>query len=180
MELRYLGGWALLLSAAFSLLSVTWDSLISGSPAAAPIRAIVLLGSVLFVVGLPAIWALQPQIGRVGLAGLVLMAIGAVVALAISLYFILGGTGIDEALPFAGALISLLGALIVGWQTVRAGVVATWIGWLLICGGVLNFAGGLTDARSLAAPVSFLGVAAGAVAIGAFGWNIVVHRRATT
>jgi hypothetical protein len=38
--------------------------------------------------------------------------------------------------------------------------------------------GGLIDARSVA--VSFLGVAAGAVAIGAFGWNVVVHRRAAT
>jgi hypothetical protein len=180
MDLRYLGGWALLLSAAISLLSTTWDALIGGSPAAAPIRAIVLLGSVLFVLGLPAIWALQPQIGRVGLAGLVLMAIGAVVALAINLYFLLGGAGIDAALPFASALIGVLGALIVGGQTVRVRVVATWIGWLLICGGVLNFAGGLTDARSVAGPVSFLGVAAGAVAIGALGWNIVVHRRAAT
>jgi hypothetical protein len=36
MDLRYLGGWALLLSAAFSLLFATWISLIGGSPDAAP------------------------------------------------------------------------------------------------------------------------------------------------
>jgi hypothetical protein len=95
MDLRYLGGWALLLYAALSLLPGAWIDLIGGSYDAAPIRAIALAGGLLFVVGLPAIWALEPQIGRVGLVGLVLMAIGAVVAVAINVYFLSGGTGIE-------------------------------------------------------------------------------------
>jgi hypothetical protein len=177
MDLRYLGGWALLSYAALSLLPVAWVKLIGGSFDAAPIRAIALVAGLLFVVGLPAIWALEPQIGGVGLAGLVLMEVGAVVAVAINVYFFSGGTGVGEAVPFVGALVSLVGALMVGWRTVRARVVGSWIGWLLILGGVLYFAGGLIDAGSVASTVGFLGGASIALAMGAFGRNAVVVRR---
>ncbi len=172
MEFRLFGGWALLVSAGISLLSATWDDLFSGSPTPL-IRGITLLGSLLFIIGLPAIQLRQPQIGRLGQLGLLLLGIGAIMAFLINVFFLAGGTGVNDALPFTSALVGLLGALIVGWRTSRARVVSVWIGWLLIAGSVLNFASGFAGVQPLADMFGFMGALVGAAAIAGYGWNIV-------
>jgi hypothetical protein len=76
MTLRQLGGWALLANALIGVL-LSLDMLVSGANTPAPLTIVQLIGLLLFIAGLPSIQAIQPQTGRLGQLGLLLLALGA-------------------------------------------------------------------------------------------------------
>ena len=132
-----LSGYALILSALIFLFGFAWDHVFNG-PFTLLTVTIGLVGSLLFLVGLPGIQKSQPQTGRPGQAGLVLMGIGAVIAIIANLIIRLFSLDIGDWVPLASALAGCLGSLIVGWLTIRVNVFRPWIGWLMIVGAILN------------------------------------------
>jgi hypothetical protein len=96
------------------------------------------LGDLLFLIGLPGIQQSQPQTGRPGQIGLILMGLGALIAIIANLLIRLAGVEVDDWIPLTSAIAGSLGSLIVGWLTVRANVFRPWIGWLMVVGAILN------------------------------------------
>jgi hypothetical protein len=178
MNLTRLGGYALCLSALINVLQFAWYSVGGADPV--PVMVVGLVGGILLIAGLLACWPIireiQPQTGRagqLGQLGLALMGIGALVSLGLNLYFMLGGSGIADVVPFAGAFIGLAGNLLVGSVTVQTGVFPVWAGWMLIAGGLLNFVGGLIATGMLASLVGLASVLATSIALIGFGLHIV-------
>ena len=132
-----LSGWALILSALIFLFGFAWDHLING-PFTLFTVLIGLLGDLLFLIGLPGIQQSQPQTGRPGQIGLILMGLGALIAIIANLLIRLAGVEVDDWIPLTSAIAGSLGSLIVGWLTVRANVFRPWIGWLMVVGAILN------------------------------------------
>jgi hypothetical protein len=171
MNLRQAGAYALLANAVIGVL-LTIAALVGGGDFPAPVTVIQLLAFLLLIVGLPAIWRAQPQTGRLGQLGLVLMGLGSAIAFVV-VSLILAGGAVPEAAPFASALAAGLGGAITGWLAVRAGVFPTWVGWLLLASSVLNFAFGLVPGGAFTTVVSAAVGLASAAAIGGFGWHIL-------
>jgi hypothetical protein len=171
MNLRRLGGYALCISAVISLLLTLWYRL--GGDNSTTVRVVALVGGILVLLGLPAIQWMQPQTGRPGQVGLALMAIGALIALGINAYSATGGSDVGDLVPLASALTGLVGDLVVGWVTMRAGIFPTWVGELLIAGGVLNFIGGLLPEGALASAMGLLDAIAIPLALIGFGLTIL-------
>jgi hypothetical protein len=132
-----LSGWALILSALIFLFGFAWDHLLNG-PFTLFTVMIGLLGDILFLVGLPGIQQSQPQTGRPGQIGLILMGLGALIAIIANLLIRLAGVEVDDWIPLTSAIAGSLGSLIVGWLTVRANVFRPWVGWLMMVGAILN------------------------------------------
>ncbi|MGE5374000.1 MAG: hypothetical protein ACM3XO_03010 [Bacteroidota bacterium] len=132
-----LSGWALILSALIFLFGFAWDHVLNG-PFTLFTVMIGLLGDLLFLIGLPGIQQSQPQTGRPGQIGLLLMGIGTVIAIIANLLIRLAGVGVPDWIPLTSAIAGSLGSLIVGWLTIRAHVFRPWIGWLMIAGAILN------------------------------------------
>lgn len=132
-----LSGWGLILSAVIFLFGFTWDHLING-PFTFFTVMVGLVGNILFLAGLPGIQQSQPQTGRPGQAGLILLAIGTVIAIIANLFIRLFSIDIGDLVPLISAVAGSLGSLIVGWVTIRANVFRPWIGGLLMIGGILN------------------------------------------
>lgn len=132
-----LSGWALILSALIFLFGFAWDHVLNG-PYTLFTVMLGLVGNVLFLVGLPGIQQSQPQTGRPGQVGLILMGIGSVIAIIVNLLIRQFGVDIGDWVPLTSAIAGALGSLIVGWVTVRANVFRSWIGWLLMIGAILN------------------------------------------
>lgn len=132
-----LSGWALILSALIFLFGFAWDHLING-PFTFLTVMIGLFGDLLFLVGLPGIQQSQPQTGRPGQIGLLLMGIGAAIAIIANLLIRLAGVEVADWIPLTSAIAGSLGSLIVGWLTIRVNVFRPWIGWLMMVGAVLN------------------------------------------
>jgi hypothetical protein len=132
-----LSGWALILSALIFLFGFAWDHLLNG-PFTLLTVMIGLFGDILFLVGLPGIQQSQPQTGSPGQIGLILMGIGAVIAILANLLIRLAGIEVPDWIPLSSALAGSLGSLIVGWLTIRVSVFRPWIGWLMIVGAILN------------------------------------------
>lgn len=172
MNLRRLGGYALCVSALISLLQTLWYNL--GGDNSTVLAVVALLGGVLFIAGLPAIQGMQPQTGRLGQVGLALMAAAALIALGVILYSAVSESDAGELVPLVSALLALAGDLLVGWVTVRAGVFAPWVGWLLMAGGVLNFVGGLMPAGGPATAVGLVSAVVMPVALIGYGLPIVL------
>lgn len=173
MITRTLGGWVLLINALLILLILIGMTASLGGETLYLVVGEVL--SSLLMVGLLAIWAMQPQTGRPGLIGLWCLGIGAGLAFLVRLLLLLGTSAIDTP-ALISALFGLVGSLLVGWVTIRAKVFHLMIGWLLIVGGVLNFAGGLLPGGIGA---TLVGVIAGLAQVGAFGgygWTILRQR----
>ena len=137
MKWIHLSGWALILSALIFLFGFAWDHLLNG-PFTLFTVMIGLLGDILFLIGLPGIQQSQPQTGRPGQIGLILMSLGAVIAIIANLLIRLAGVEIDDRIPLTSAIAGSLGSLIVGWLTVRANVFQPWVGWLMMVGAILN------------------------------------------
>jgi len=173
MTLRQLGGWALLANALIGVL-LSLDMLVSGANTPAPITILQLIGLLLFIAGLPAIQAMQPQAGRLGQVGLLLLALGAGIAFIVVTVYLAGGST-SSVLPFASALTAVTGSVVVGWVTVQARVFPAWIGWLLLATGVLNFAAGYLPAGTLATTAGVIIGLAMSIPIAGYGW-IVVQR----
>jgi hypothetical protein len=175
MKLRHLGGWALLASTLIGVfLSV--EMLVSGANTPAPITIVQLVGFLLFIAGLPAIQAVQPQTGRLGQLGLVLLGLGAGIAFVVVAVYLAGGST-SSLLPFASALTAVVGSIVVGWVTIRVGVFPVWIGWLLLVTGVLTFATGYLPSGTVATAVNFVVGLASAVPVAGYGWVIVQRSR---
>ena len=132
-----LSGWALILSALIFLFGFAWDHLLNG-PFTLFTVMIGLLGDILFLIGLPGIQQSQPQTGRPGQIGLILMGLGALIAIIANLLIRLAGVEVDDWIPLTSAIAGSLGSLIVGWLTVRANVFRAWVGWLMMVGAILN------------------------------------------
>jgi len=175
ISLRIIGGWALLASGFVTLLLVIGYTVSGGDTLIFPIAGAV--GSVLFLLGLPAMWALQPQTGRPGQAGLWCLGIGASIALVVRLLLLGSQVDVGDLVPLLSAVFNLLGSIIVGWVTIRARVFPAAVGWLLIVGGVLNLLGGLTPAGLFTTLVGIVSGLAGAVAVAGYGWTLVGSTR---
>jgi hypothetical protein len=175
ISLRIIGGWALLASGFVTLLLVIGYTVSGGDALIFPIAGAV--GSALFLLGLPAMWALQPQTGRPGQAGLWCLGIGASIALVVRLLLLGSQVDVGDLVPLLSAVFNLLGSIIVGWVTIRARVFPAAVGWLLIVGGVLNLLGGLTPADLFTTLVGIISGLAGAVAVAGYGWTLVGSTR---
>ena len=175
ISLRIIGGWALLASGFVTLLLVIGYTVSGGDTLIFPIAGAV--GSALFLLGLPAMWALQPQTGRPGQAGLWCLGIGASIALVVRLLLLVSTVDVGDLVPLLSAVFNLLGSIIVGWVTIRARVFPAAVGWLLIVGGVLNLLGGLTPAGLFTTLVGIVSGLAGAVAVAGYGWTLVGSTR---
>jgi hypothetical protein len=175
ISLRIIGGWALLASGFVTLLLVIGYTVSGGDALIFPIAGAV--GSALFLLGLPAMWALQPQTGRLGQAGLWCLGIGASIALVVRLLLLGSQVDVGDLVPLLSAVFNLLGSIIVGWVTIRARVFPAAVGWLLIVGGVLNLLGGLTPADLFTTLVGIISGLAGAVAVAGYGWTLVGSTR---
>ena len=132
-----LSGWALILSALIFLFGFAWDHVLNG-PFTLFTVLIGLSGDILFLIGLPGIQQSQPQTGGPGQIGLILMGLGALIAIVANLLIRLAGVEVDDWIPLTSAIAGSLGSLIVGWLTVRANVFRPWIGWLMMAGAILN------------------------------------------
>jgi hypothetical protein len=134
-----------------------------------PFQYLSLLGTLLFIFGIPAVHVSQPS-GTVGLIGIVLIILAAVIALGFGLG-ILGGTNFDGALVAISAFSGLAGRLIVGWLTITKHVFAQWIGWAFMAEGVTNFAGFL-DLAALVSIISLLVILTATAAQLGYGFHI--------
>lgn len=100
------------------------------------------LGDLLFLAGLPGIQQSQPQTGRPGEIGLVLIAIGTVIAILANLLIRLGGVEIPDWIPLTSAIAGSLGSLIVGWLMI-VGAILNILAPLLPPGAIFIFQLGL-------------------------------------
>jgi hypothetical protein len=172
---RLIGGWALLANGFMTLLLVIGYEVIGGDAPILRVAGIVL--SVLLLLGLSAIWGLQPQTGRPGQAGLWCLGIGAVIALVVRALSLGSQVDVGDLVPLLSAMFGLIGSVVVGWMTIRARVFPAVVGWLLIVGGVLNLLGGLTPAGLFTTLVGITSALAEAVATAGYGWTIVGSTR---
>jgi hypothetical protein len=165
-----LSGWALILSALIFLFGFAWDHVING-PFTLFTVMIGLLGDILFLIGLPGIQQSQPQTGRAGQIGLLLMGFGAVIAIIANLLIRLAGVDVPDWVPLTSAIAGSLGSLIVGWLTIRAHVFRPWIGWLMIVGAILNILAPILPPGAIF--ISQLGLFAQAAALIGYGVSML-------
>ncbi len=133
MNLQRLQALALILSAVCLLLGLA-------APGAPGLEVITAAGIVLFMFGIPAVNAAQPS-GWVGLAGVLLLELAALIALGFRLDVVPSGLG--SSLSETSALLGMLGALITGWVTIGEHVFPAWVGWAFLVQGLLNTVAGL-------------------------------------
>ncbi len=171
IQLRRLGGWALLSNAAIGTLLIVTD--LANVKPSTPMALLHLLALALFLVGLPAIQATQPQTGRGGQVGLTLMGLAAAIAIVVVLVTLAGGDDVGPIVPLVSALAGLVGNLLVGVLTVRAGAFPAWTGWLLALAGAANFSSGLLSGAIDLSLVAALGELLGVAAVAGYGWTIL-------
>ncbi len=142
MSVRRLQGLALLLSAVCLLLGAFGPRTV----------IFVTIGIILFILAIPAVYSTQPT-GWIGLAGIVLLELAALIALGFRLDLVPPSLG--DSLSLTSAILGMLGAVIVGWLTTREHVFPAWVGWVFMVQGLLNFLGGLfnIDARGRVFPI---------------------------
>jgi hypothetical protein len=135
MNVRRLQGLALIVSAVCLLLGLFGPQSISliGPQATA---FYVIVGLVLFMLGIPAIYSAQPT-GWIGLAGIILLELAAFIPLIFRWNMV--PSGLADSLSLTGAIAGMLGAVIIGWLTTREHVFPAWLGWAFIAQGLLNF-----------------------------------------
>ena len=172
MKWIHLSGWALIISALIFLFGFAWDHLLNG-PFTLFTVMIGLLGDILFLIGLPGIQQSQPQTGRPGQIGLILMGLGAVIAIIANLLIRLAGVEVDDWIPLTSAIAGSLGSLIVGWLTVRANVFRPWVGWLMMVGAILNILAPVLPPQAIF--ISQIGLFAQSAAL--IGYGISMLRR---
>lgn len=167
---RTIGGWALLINALLTLcILIGMTTSVGGDMLYLMIGEVI---SLLLIVGLLAIWDMQPHTGRLGLVGLWCLGIATSIAFLVRLVVLLSTIDVDTP-AFISALFGMVGSLLVGWVTIRAKVFHPAIGWLLIVGGVLNLIGGLLPAGIGAELVGIISGLAQGIAIGGYGWTML-------
>ena len=129
MNLRRLQGLALILSAVCLLLPV-FDF-------QTPITFTISI--ILFILGIPAVYSAQPS-GWVGLVGIVLLELAALISLGFRLDIVPSGLG--NSLSLTSAILGMLGAIIIGWLTTRGHVFPAGVGWVFMAQGPLNVVAG--------------------------------------
>jgi hypothetical protein len=137
MNVRRLQGLALIISAVCFLLGLF------GSQAT---TFYVTVGIILFMLGIPAVYSVQPT-GWIGLAGIVLLELASFIALLFRLNMM--PSGLADSMSLTSALAAMLGAVITGWLTTRGNVFPAWVGWAFIAQGLLNFFTGVFNMGSL-------------------------------
>jgi hypothetical protein len=176
IQARSLGGWALLINAGVGALLLLVD--LTNIGMATPLAVLHLLALALFLLGLPAIQATQPQTGRAGQLGLTLMGLAAAIAFIVVLLALAGVEDVGPVIPLMSALSGLVGDLLIGFLTVRAGTFPAWTGWLLALAGAANFGIGLFSGAADLSLAAALGSLLGIAAIAGYGWTIVQHLEA--
>ncbi len=170
MSMQRAQGWALIISALLSLLGIL------GSDAPV-LRDLLLIGAILFILGVPAIAAVQ-RLGVAGTVGIILVEIAAVIALLLNLVAFVSSASIGGAIPFSSALAGALGRVIVGWLTTRENVFPAWVGWAFIAEGLLNFLSGLIQSPAAASALAVVLPLIGAAALVGYGLGILRQERA--
>ena len=169
MELRTLRGWALLVNAVIGLVDSV--NMVNGGNTSLFIVDEVL--ALLFIFGLPAIWEVQPQTGRLGQLGLWCLGIAAGIAFFVMLVFHVSTLQVNTLIPLSSTLFFLVGSILVGWLTIRAQFFPAAVGWFLIVGGVLNLVSGVMPAGLFATMLGVISLLATSVAFAGYGWIII-------
>jgi hypothetical protein len=192
---RRLAGSALMAGGALAILGYLAAGTLAGGsgdahftdPLWQPLYAIALAGTVLSILGFPAVLAAQagrlPRLTAVGYAGtlaaVVMLNLGeGVIEGFVKPYLVThGGIPDPEPAGFAAfeavALLAALAGLIsLGVAVLRAGVLPRWIGVLLVVSAPLSFAVG-----GLPAPLNVLGDDCLHLALIAIGWRVAAPAR---
>lgn len=194
MNVRSFQGWALIVSALVLIYTFVETNFLGGSgdPNSESYAIRGIITSVVFAVGLPAIYSTQPQIGRWGKVGLFLMIVPPAATIGWFLgYFIdpLSVPGVLLALPYLlltnalsiSWLLFYLGYFIVGWLTTQARVFPKWTGWLFMFYSILNiadfFVWRILPEGPLALSVYAVITLVEAAALVGYGWQIVRHQK---
>jgi hypothetical protein len=174
MNSRPIGGWALLSNALLTvILAIVMATSFGGDTLFLVIGEVL---SLLLLVGLPAIWALQPHAGRLGQLGLIgvwCLGIATGVAFLVRLVLLFSSIDVGDLVPLSSALFGVVGSLLLGWATIRAAIFHPAIGWLLIASGVLNLVGGLLPAGIGTELPFIIATLAQVGAIAGYGWTIL-------
>ena len=160
MNIRRLQAIALLLSAVILLLGLV-------VPGTSIFYASSAIGILLFMVGIPAVYSAQPS-GWIGLLGIILMELSALIALGFRLDLVSSDHG--PSLSLISAVLGMLGAVILGWITIRDHVFPAWVGWVFLVQGLLNFIIGLIGFGSPGRAIPILLSLLQAVALTAYGY----------
>ena len=168
MNVRRLQGLALIVSAVCLLLGLFGPQSISLiSPQATTFYLIV--GGILYILGIPAVNSAQPT-GRLGLTGIVLLILAALIPLLFRLRMV--PSGLADGLSLTSALAGLLGAVIIGWITIREHVFPAWVGWAFLVQSLLNFITGQFNPGFLKGMIPIFVPILDVVAIFAYGYFI--------
>lgn len=170
MSVLRLQGLALILSAVSLLIGLLGPQNI-GMIGPQATMFLITISSILFILGIPAIYSAQPT-GWIGMAGIVLLEFAALIALGFRFNIVPWPSSLGDGLALTSAVAGMLGALIVGWITTREHVFPAWAGWAFIAYGLLNFTTGLFLFNSqLGMLIPYLPVLQ-AVALFAYGYFI--------
>jgi len=173
MNLQRLQGLALIVSAVCLLLGLFGPQTI-GIVGPQTAMFYVTISAILFILGIPAIHWAQPT-GRIGLAGIVLLELAALIVLGFR--FSLVPSALGDSLSLTSAVTGTLGAVIVGWLTTREHVFPAWVGWAFMAQGLLNFLSGQFKLNSLPGVLILFLPIMQAAALFAYGYFI--YERAT-
>src|SRR5215216_5014360 len=110
MNVQRFQGLALILSAVCFLLLGLSD------PRTAMFDVISTIGVILFILGIPAVYLAQPT-GWVGLVGIVFLELAALIALGFR--FEVVPSSLANSLGMTSSIVGMLGAVLVGWLTIR-------------------------------------------------------------
>jgi hypothetical protein len=149
---------------------------------------LVLTAHVVLVFALVALWAAQAeQSGLLGSLGMVLSVVGTTLVSGVVLVEIAGasgaevdavlGAGLASALALLGGLAFLIGLILFGAATMRAGVFPRWAGLLLVAGDVVFGAGSFAGAA--ATIFEIVGAAITCVALAWLGLSLLSGSGAT-
>ena len=149
MNTRY-QGFALIASAIVSLITYFVD--------AGPVINIV--ATLLFIYGISAVHPIQSKGSTLGLVGMGLIILAAVIAIGFSAGLVRVGDTNSGILISTSAYSALIGKVITGWLTINKKSFPAWVGVALIAEGVLN----VIPFGSLASVMSIVTTLAGAAA----------------
>lgn len=145
-KIRKIQGWALLLSTAISIFFLAVNAFVENL-SSKPFLILMIVEGFLFILGISAVYAVQPQIGTFGKVGLILMTIPAFSQIGSNILLLqnspdttiltlvlLAPFFIEQRLGF----LIYLGYTLVGWLIFRVRVFPAWAGWFFMANGILN------------------------------------------
>jgi hypothetical protein len=168
MNVRRLQGLALIVSAVCLLLGLFGPQSIGVIGPQATTFYLIVAG-ILFILGIPSVYSAQPT-GWLGLTGIVLLVLAALIPLLFRLNMV--PSGLADSLSLTSALAGMLGAVIIGWITIREHVFPAWLGWAFLAQGLLNFITGQFNLGSLKGMIPIFLPVLDVVALFAYGYFI--------